>query len=206
MFCISLFNVLEHERMIAKFPQLHDGVHQGLGVALVRVLRGVRQHDSFLLHVTRKDEIINLKFLNTDILLISTPTVSLLIRVIKGNGKVLRSTIWYSIKCHISDNSRVKSSLKSRHFALDDVLDLVRQLRLDVLLQTSQQKGSKNFVQTTDDQNRFFLVQLNLFASDSERGVEPLLEGVAGTKDRRQKKVKQRPEFRKFVLQRRSGE
>ena len=110
------------------------------------------------------------------------------------------------MKCRISDNSRVKSSLKSRHFALDDVLDLVRQLRLDVLLQTSQQKGSKNFVQTTDDQNRFFLVQLNLFASDSERGVEPLLEGVAGTKDRRQQKVEQRPEFRKFVLQRRSGE
>ncbi len=61
-------------------------------------------------------------------------------------------------------------------------------------------------MQTADDQNRFFLVQLNLFAGDSERGVEPLLEGVAGSKDRRQKKVKQRPEFRKFVLQRRSGE
>ena len=107
---------------------------------------------------------------------------------------------------HISDNSRVKSSLKSGHFALDDVLDLVRQLRLDVLLQSPKQKWPKNFVKTTDDQNGLFLVQLDLFAGDGERRVEPLLEGVAGAKDRRQQKVEKSPKFRKFVLQRRSGE
>ena len=61
-------------------------------------------------------------------------------------------------------------------------------------------------MKTPDDQNRLFLVQLDLFAGDGERGVEPLLEGVAGAKDRGQQKVEKRPEFRKFVLQRRSGE
>ena len=57
---------------------------------------------------------------------------------------------------------RVEGSLKAGHLALDDVLDLVRQLRLDVLLETSEQEGPQDFVKTADDQNRFFLVQLDL--------------------------------------------
>jgi hypothetical protein len=46
----------------------------------------------------------------------------------------------------------------------------------------------------------------HLFSGNSERRVEPLLEGVAGAEDRWQQKVEQRPEFRQFILQRRSRE
>ncbi len=56
----------------------------------------------------------------------------------------------------------VEDALQSAHLALDDVLRLLRQLGFDVLLETSQKEGPKYFVQTTNNQNRFFLVQLNL--------------------------------------------
>ena len=56
----------------------------------------------------------------------------------------------------------VENSLETTHLTLDDVLGLLRQLRLDVLLQTTKQERTKDFVKTTDDQNSFFLVQLNL--------------------------------------------
>ena len=56
----------------------------------------------------------------------------------------------------------VEDSLEAAHLALDDVLGLFRQLRLDVLLETTEQEGPEDFVKTADDQNRFFLVQLDL--------------------------------------------
>ena len=43
---------LEHEGVVAELPKLHDGVHEGLGAALLPLLPArpsVRQHDSFLL-------------------------------------------------------------------------------------------------------------------------------------------------------------
>ena len=63
---------------------------------------------------------------------------------------------------------RVEGSLKAGHLALDDVLDLVRQLRLDVLLESAQQKRSEDFVQAADDQDGLFLVQLNLEAREEQ--------------------------------------
>jgi hypothetical protein len=44
---------LEHEGMVAKLPELHDGVHEGLGAAPLGALapRRVREHDPLLLHV-----------------------------------------------------------------------------------------------------------------------------------------------------------
>ena len=49
---VGLFDVLEHERVVAQLPQLHDRVHQGLGVRLVGALRRLGQHHALLLHVT----------------------------------------------------------------------------------------------------------------------------------------------------------
>jgi hypothetical protein len=60
------------------------------------------------------------------------------------------------------DDLLVKNSLESAHFALDDVFRLFRQLRLHVLLETTEEERPEDFVQTTDDQNRFFFVQLDL--------------------------------------------
>jgi hypothetical protein len=57
---------------------------------------------------------------------------------------------------------RVESSLKSRHFTFDDVFNFVRQLRFHVLLQPTEKERTKDFVQTSNDQNSFFLVQLDL--------------------------------------------
>ena len=63
---------------------------------------------------------------------------------------------------------RVEGSLKAGHLALDDVLDLVRQLRLDVLLESAKQERSEDFVQAADDQDGLFLVQLNLEAREEQ--------------------------------------
>ena len=54
---IGLFDVLEHEGVIAELPQLHDRVHQGLGssLALLVLFRSVRQHHAFALHVPVED-------------------------------------------------------------------------------------------------------------------------------------------------------
>ena len=41
-------------------------------------------------------------------------------------------------------------------------IHLIRQLAFDVLLQSSEQERPQHFVQTTNDQNRFFLVQFDL--------------------------------------------
>ena len=63
---------------------------------------------------------------------------------------------------------RVEGSLEAGHLALDDVLDLVRQLRLDVLLESAKQERSEDFVQAADDQDGLFLVQLNLEAREEQ--------------------------------------
>ena len=53
MRCELALPYLEHEGMVAEFPQLHDGVHERLGSAPLGALpTGVlREHDALLLHV-----------------------------------------------------------------------------------------------------------------------------------------------------------
>ena len=45
-----------------------------------------------------------------------------------------------------------------------------------------------------------------LFSGDGKRRVEPLLEGVASSEDRRQQEVEEGPELRQLVLKRRAGQ
>jgi hypothetical protein len=54
MITVRLLNVLKHERMVAEFTKLHDGVHKGLSstLPLFSLLRSISQKDSFTLHVT----------------------------------------------------------------------------------------------------------------------------------------------------------
>jgi len=54
MLTVSIFNVLEHERVVAQLPQLHDGVHEGLRttLAIFAFLRAICQHHPLTLHVS----------------------------------------------------------------------------------------------------------------------------------------------------------
>ena len=61
-------------------------------------------------------------------------------------------------------------------------------------------------MQTANDQQRFFGIQLDFFAGRGERRVEPLLERRARFEDRREEKVQQGPQFGQLVLQGRAGE
>jgi hypothetical protein len=98
-------------------------------------------------------------------------------------------------------NLRVETTLKSRHFTFDDVFHLVRKLGFDIFFQTSEQKGSKDFVQTTNDQNSFLLVEFHFFTSDGKWSIEPLLKSVASFENAGQQKIQQSPQFGQFVLQ-----
>ena len=57
----------------------------------------------------------------------------------------------------------VHLSLESRHVTLDDVLHLVRELRLHLFLESTQEEGTEDLVQTTDDENCLLLIQLHLY-------------------------------------------
>lgn len=48
--------------------------------------------------------------------------------------------------------------LEGGHVTLDDILHLVRELRLHLLLETTKQKGAEHFVETTDDENSLFFI------------------------------------------------
>ena len=100
----------------------------------------------------------------------------------------------------------VDDTLESGHVALDDVLDLVGQLRLDLLLQASEEKRAEHFVQAADDEQRLLLVELDLLAGGGEGRVEPLLERAARLEYVRQEEVEERPQLGQLVLQRRAGE
>lgn len=113
------------------------------------------------------------------------------------------------------------------------VTNLLRQLGLHFLLQPPEQEGAEHFVQTTDNQNGLFLVQVHLqtrktsiniywhncretgystflirylLSSHGERSVEPLLKSAAALEDSGQQEVEQRPELGQLVLQRCAGE
>ena len=83
-------------------------------------------------------------------------------------------------------NSLVEASLKARHLTLDDVLNLVGQLRFNVLFETSKQEGPKDLVQTTNNEDSFLFVQFHFLASDGEGCIEPLLKRVTRLEDGRQ--------------------
>lgn len=93
--------------------------------------------------------------------------------------------------------------LQRTHLALDDPLDLVGEVRLDVLLQASEQERPEHLVQTTNDEQRLFFVQLDLVlaAGVGEGRIEPLVEALDRAEDFREHKVEQRPQLGQVVLQ-----
>jgi len=102
----------------------------------------------------------------------------------------------------------VQLHLQRAELALDDLLDLVRQLALHILLQPTQQERPKHFMQATNDEQRLFFVQLNLILSTrvGERRVKPLVEALRRVEHFRKDEVEQSPEFGKVVLERGTGE
>ena len=93
--------------------------------------------------------------------------------------------------------------LQRTHLALDDPLDLVGEVRLDVLLQSSEQERPEHLVQTTNDEQRLFFVQLDLVLATGvgEGRIEPLVEALHRAEDFREYKVEQCPQLRQVVLQ-----
>lgn len=97
---------------------------------------------------------------------------------------------------------RVDPVLEGRHAALDDLLNLVGQLRLDILLKSSEEERPEDLVQTSDDEQLLLLVDVDLVARScvGERRVEPFVERLDRVEDLRQDEVEQRPEFGEVVL------
>lgn len=96
----------------------------------------------------------------------------------------------------------IELRLQRAHLALDDLLDLIRELRLDVLLESTKQERSKNFVETFNDEQRLLFVQLHLIGSAGigEGCCEPLVEGLYGVENLGEDEVQKRPQFVEFVL------
>lgn len=61
-------------------------------------------------------------------------------------------------------------------------------------------------MQTSDDENSLFFVQLDLFSGGSEWCVEPLLKSGTTFEDRWEQKVEQGPQLGQFILQGRASE
>ena len=97
----------------------------------------------------------------------------------------------------------VQLRLERTHPNLNHLLDLIRQLGLDILLETTQQEGSKHLMQTTNDEERLFFVQLNLVGSTrvGEGCVEPLIERFHGIEDFGEDEIEEGPKFGKVVLE-----
>ena len=87
---------------------------------------------------------------------------------------------------------------------MNQLTDLVGQLRFHFLLETTQEERSQHFVQTSDDEDRLLFVEFHFLAGGGERSVEPLLERRHRLEDGRQQKVEKRPQLGQLVLQRRS--
>lgn len=98
----------------------------------------------------------------------------------------------------------VQLRLQSAHSYFDDFLDLVRQLALDILLQSSQKERTKDLVQATDNQERLFFIQLDLVpgARAGEWCVEPFIERLDRVEDLRENEVEQGPQLGEVVLKR----
>ena len=97
----------------------------------------------------------------------------------------------------------VQLRLQRAHADLDDILDLVRQFGLDVLLETTQQERPQHLVQTTNNKQRLFFVQLDLVACARvrERRVEPFIERLNRVEDFREREVEERPQLGEVILQ-----
>ena len=81
--------------------------------------------------------------------------------------------------------------MERTHPNLDHLLDVIRQLGLDILLET------------TNDEERLFFVQLNLVGSTrvGEGCVEPLIERFHGIEDFGEDEIEEGPKFGKVVLE-----
>ena len=90
--------------------------------------------------------------------------------------------------------------LKGTHVTFDYIFDFVRQLTFDLFLETTKKEGSQDFVQTPDDQDSFFFIQLHFLSSCSEGRIKPLFKSVTTFEDRGQKEVKKSPKFGQLVL------
>ena len=92
--------------------------------------------------------------------------------------------------------------LESAHLALDNLLDLVGQLGLDVLLESTKEERSKHLMKTTNDEKLLLLVDTHLVGSSrvGERCVEPLIEGLDGVEDLGKDEVEEGPQLGKVVL------
>lgn len=102
----------------------------------------------------------------------------------------------------------VELHLEGRHLAADDALHLVRQVGLDVFLETTKQEWSKDLVKTTKNKQLFFFVERDLVLATrvGKRRVEPLVERLHRVEHARQDEVEQGPQFGQRVLQRRAGQ
>ena len=89
----------------------------------------------------------------------------------------------------------VQLTLERAHADLDDLLHLIRQLALHVLLQPPQHERSEHLVQTPDDEERLFFVQLDLAggAGVGEGRVEPFVERFYGVEDLGKGEIEERP-------------
>ena len=92
--------------------------------------------------------------------------------------------------------------LQRAHAALDDSLDLVGKVRLDILLEATEEEGAKDLVETTNDEERLLFVDLDLVLSTrvGEGSVEPLVEGLDGAEDLGEDEVEESPELGQVVL------
>lgn len=100
----------------------------------------------------------------------------------EDNAKVLDLAVQlFADACAIAvgiENGRTHPVLQGAHLALDDALDLVRQIGLDVLLEATEQEGPQHLVQAADNEQRLLLVEIDLLlaAGIGEGRVEPLVK------------------------------
>ena len=101
-----------------------------------------------------------------------------IVKTTDGNGLLIVST-GLQVKTIALSNHGVEALLKSRHWALDNLFNLIRELSFNVLLQTAKQERTKDLVQTANDKQCFFFIQFNLFTSIRKWSIEPLIKGLA---------------------------
>lgn len=79
---------------------------------------------------------------------------------------------------------RVDPLLKGAHLTLDNLFDLVRELTLNILFETSKKERTKDLVETTDNEKLLFLGNDDLVGpSAGERSIEPVVERFGRVED-----------------------
>jgi len=97
----------------------------------------------------------------------------------------------------------VQEALSSAQVALDNVLDLFRQLLLDISFHSAEKERPENRLELLNDADVERLVLINTLAEGVR---EPLLEVLLVAEDLRHQEVHQRPQFHHVVLQRRASQ